>query len=158
MAAQSNDPVVSLTDVFKTHKVGEVDVPAFSRGRNVHDPRRRARGSRDRSHVMLMLKIAARNLFRNTRRSVTTLGTITIGAAAVMVFGVYKTYFQYGVQTNVVQQTGHLQVFRNGYFAFGTASPGAWGIDHHSTVLSLIRNDQNLQRLSAVVTLIRLAA
>jgi putative ABC transport system permease protein len=101
---------------------------------------------------MLMLKVAARNLFRNTRRSVTTLGTITIGAAAVMVFGAYITYIQYGVQTNAVQQTGHLQVFRNGYFAFGTASPGAWGIDHYSTVLSLIRNDQTLQRLSAVVT------
>jgi putative ABC transport system permease protein len=101
---------------------------------------------------MLMLKIAARNLFRNTRRSVTTLGTITIGAAAVMVFGAYITYIQYGVQTNAVQQTGHLQVFRNGYFAFGTASPGAWGIDHYSTVLSLIKNDQTLHRLSAVVT------
>jgi putative ABC transport system permease protein len=101
---------------------------------------------------MLMLKIAARNLFRNTRRSVTTLGTITIGAAAVMVFGAYITYIQYGVQTNAVQQTGHLQVFRRGYFAFGTASPGTWGIDHYSTVLSLIRNDRTLQPLSAVVT------
>jgi putative ABC transport system ATP-binding protein len=28
MAAQSNNPVVSLTDVFKTYRVGEVDVPA----------------------------------------------------------------------------------------------------------------------------------
>ena len=54
---------------------------------------------------MLMLKIAARNLFRNTRRSVATLGTIMIGAAAVMVFGAYITYIQYGVQTNAVQQT-----------------------------------------------------
>jgi len=101
---------------------------------------------------MLMLKIATRNLFRNTRRSITTLGTITIGAAAVMVFGAYITYIQYGVQTNAVQQTGHLQVFRNGYFAFGTASPGAWGIDRYSTVLSLIKNDQALHRLSAVIT------
>jgi putative ABC transport system permease protein len=101
---------------------------------------------------MLMLKIAARNLFRNTRRSVTTLGTITIGAAAVMVFGAYITYIQYGVQTNAVQQTGHLQVFRSGYFAFGTASPGAWGIDHYPTILGLIQNDQTLERLSAVVT------
>ena len=100
---------------------------------------------------MLMLKIATRNLFRNTRRSITTLGTITIGAAAVMVFGAYITYIQYGVQTNAVQQTGHLQVFRNGYFAFGTASPGAWGIDRYSTVLSLIKNDQTLHRLSAVI-------
>jgi len=101
---------------------------------------------------MLMLKIAVRNLFRNTRRSMTTLGTITIGAAAVMVFGAYITYIQYGVQTNAVQQTGHLQVFRNGYFSFGTASPGTWGIDHYSRVLTLIRNDETLRRLSAVVT------
>src|SRR5260221_10616610 len=28
MAAQSNDPVLSLTDVFKTYKVGEMDAPA----------------------------------------------------------------------------------------------------------------------------------
>ena len=31
MAAQSNDPVLSPTDVFKTYKVGEVDVPAVKR-------------------------------------------------------------------------------------------------------------------------------
>ena len=31
---------------------------------------------------MMLVKIAARNLFRNRRRSVTTLGTITIGAHA----------------------------------------------------------------------------
>jgi hypothetical protein len=30
MAAQANNPVVSLTDVFKTYKVGEVDVPAVN--------------------------------------------------------------------------------------------------------------------------------
>jgi putative ABC transport system permease protein len=51
---------------------------------------------------MMMVKIAARNLFRNRRRSVTTLGTITIGAPAVLVFGAYITYIQYGVQTNAV--------------------------------------------------------
>ena len=101
---------------------------------------------------MIMVKIAARNLFRNTRRSVTTLGTIAIGAAAVLVFGAYITYIQYGVQTNAVQHTGHLQVFRNGYFALGTAAPGAWGIDQYSTVLTLIRQDPTLQALSAVVT------
>lgn len=101
---------------------------------------------------MTMLKIAARNLFRNTRRSATTLGTITIGAAAVLVFGAFITYIQYGVQTNAVQRTGHLQVFRNGYFALGTAAPGAWGIDHYSTVLRLIRQDPTLRPLTAVVT------
>jgi putative ABC transport system permease protein len=101
---------------------------------------------------MLMMKIAIRNLFRNTRRSTTTLGTIAVGAAAVLVFGAYITYIQYGVETNAVQQTGHLQVFRHGYFALGTGAPGTWGIDQYSTVLGLIRRDATLHSLSAVVT------
>lgn len=100
----------------------------------------------------MMMKIAVRNLFRNTRRSVTTLATITIGAAAVLVFGAYITYIQYGVQTNAVQRTGHLQVFRKGYFELGTAAPGAWGIDHYSTVLNLIRQDPTLRSVATVVT------
>src|SRR6516164_5875384 len=40
MAAQSNSPVVSLTGVFKTYKVGEVDVPAV-KGVTFSIPRRR---------------------------------------------------------------------------------------------------------------------
>src|SRR5262245_42336553 len=40
MAAQSNNPVVSLTDVFKTYKLGEVDVPAV-KGVTFSIPRRR---------------------------------------------------------------------------------------------------------------------
>lgn len=40
MVAQSNDPVVSLTDVRKTYKVGEVDVPAV-KGVTFSIPRRR---------------------------------------------------------------------------------------------------------------------
>jgi len=107
---------------------------------------------------MMLVKIAARNLFRNTRRTVTTLGTITIGAGAVLVFGAYITYIQYAVQTNAVQRTGHLQVFRRGYFAMGTAAPGAWGIDHYTTVLSLIQQDPTLRTLSAVVTPMQLLA
>ncbi len=98
---------------------------------------------------MLTLKIAVRNIFRNSRRSFTTLSTIAVGAAAVLVFGAYITYIQYGVQTNAVQRTGHLQVFRNGYFAFGTAAPGAWGIDNYKVVLGLIAEDPALKRLAA---------
>ena len=40
MPAQSNNPVVSLTNVFKTYKVGEVDVPAV-KGVTFSIPRRR---------------------------------------------------------------------------------------------------------------------
>ena len=101
---------------------------------------------------MLILKIAFRNIFRNTRRSLTTLSTIAIGAAAVLVFGAYVTYIAYGVETNAVQRTGHFQVFRNGYFNFGAAAPGAWGMDNYENVLKLIKSDADLKPLSAVVT------
>ena len=101
---------------------------------------------------MLILKIAFRNIFRNTRRSATTLSTIAIGAAAVLVFGAYVTYIEYGVQTGAVQRTGHLQVFRNGYFTFGSAAPSSWGIDHYEAVLELLKEDPVLKALAAVVT------
>jgi len=101
---------------------------------------------------LLTLKIAFRNIFRNTRRSLTTLATIAIGAMAVLVFGAYITYIQYGVQTGAVQGTGHLQVFRNGYFNYGTAAPSDWGIDHYQDLLRLIREDPELKQLTAVVT------
>ena len=101
---------------------------------------------------MLTLKIAFRNIFRNTRRSLTTLSTVAIGATAVLVFGAYITYIQYGVQTGAVQRTGHLQVFRNGYFNYGTAAPADWGIDHYQDVLRLIREDPELKQLTSVVT------
>src|SRR5262249_44327844 len=101
---------------------------------------------------MLTLKIAFRNIFRNARRSLTTLSTIAIGATAVLVFGAYITYIEYGVQTGAVQRTGHLQVFRNGYFTYGTAAPAAWGIDNYQAVLSLMREDPALKQLTNVVT------
>jgi len=101
---------------------------------------------------MLTLKIAFRNIFRNTRRSITTLLTIAIGATAVLVFGAYITGIQYGVQTSAVQRTGHLQVFRNGYFNYGTAAPADWSIGNYQAVLRLIREDPELKHLTAVVT------
>ena len=101
---------------------------------------------------MLTLKIAFRNIFRNTRRSITTLMTISIGATAVLVFGAYITYIQYGVQTSAVQRTGHLQVFRNGYFNYGSAAPADWGIDRYQDVLRLLREDPELKQITAVVT------
>src|SRR5215510_6565840 len=77
---------------------------------------------------------------------------IAFGATAVLVFGAYITYIQYGVQTSSLQRTGHLQVFRNGYFNYGTGAPAEWGIDNYQQVLELIRDDATLKPLTAVVT------
>jgi putative ABC transport system permease protein len=107
---------------------------------------------------MLMLKIAFRNIFRNARRSVATLSTIAIGATAILVFGAYVTYIALGVQTGAVQSNGHLQVFKNGYFTYGSGAPAAWGIHDYQAVLSTLQSDPVLKPLVAVMTPIQALA
>jgi putative ABC transport system permease protein len=101
---------------------------------------------------MMTLKIASRSIFRNTRRSLMTLLTIAVGTVATLVFGAYTLYVTLGLQTATVQRTGHLTVYRNGYFSYGTGNPAAWGIGHAQDALELIREDPVLKPLTAVAT------
>ena len=101
---------------------------------------------------MLTLKIALRNIFRNTRRSVTTMATIAIGTIAILVFGSYVTYIELVVETSSVQRTGHLQIFRDGYFTYGVGAPAAWGIPDYQKVVDLVRDDPVLKPLTELVT------
>jgi putative ABC transport system permease protein len=100
----------------------------------------------------MIFKIAFRGIFRNTRRSVMTMSTIAVGTVAVLVFGAYMLYVNLSFQTATVQRTGHLTVFRNGYFNFGTGNPAAWGIDDYPALLRLVREDPVLKPLIAVAT------
>jgi len=100
----------------------------------------------------MMFKIAFRSIFRNTRRSLTTMLTIAIGTAATLVFGAYTIYVTYGLQTSTVERVGHLTVYRKGYFDFGSGNPAIWGIPHYDSVLRLIGEDPVLKPLIVVVT------
>jgi putative ABC transport system permease protein len=100
----------------------------------------------------MMFKIAFRNIFRNTRRSLTTMLTIAIGTAATLVFGAYTVYVTYGLQTATVERVGHLTVYRHGYFDFGSGNPAIWGIDRYDAVRKLIIEDPVLAPLIVVAT------
>jgi putative ABC transport system permease protein len=100
----------------------------------------------------MMFKIAFRSIFRNARRSLTTLSTIAVGAAAMLVFAAYALYDVYVLQTTVVERGGHLTVFSRGYFDFGSGDPAIWGIGNYRSVVRLIEDDPALRRLAAVVT------
>src|SRR5580658_9187429 len=101
---------------------------------------------------MMVLKIAFRNILRNTRRSILTGSAITVGTVALLVFGGLTAYLILSQLTITVQRLGHLTVFKNGYFLFGTANPAAYGIDDYKSVMRLIGDDPVLKPMIAVLT------
>src|SRR5207244_3085194 len=92
------------------------------------------------------------NIFRNARRSITTMLTIAIGVTAILVFAAWMFFSTHGLQTQTVQGSGHLTVYRNGYFNYGSGAPSLWGIDDYPTVLALIREDPVIKPLLSVAT------
>jgi putative ABC transport system permease protein len=99
-----------------------------------------------------MFKIAFRSIFRNARRSLTTLLTIAIGTAALLVFAAYALYDVYILQTSTVQRGGHLTVYVKGFFDFGSGDPAIWGIPNYAAVVDLIKGDVELKPLTSVIT------
>src|SRR5579859_7984352 len=99
-----------------------------------------------------LFKIAARNIWRNRRRSLMTGSAIAAGAFATLLFGGFVAYIFSGLETNNVQRIGHLTVFRAGYFLFGAGNPAAYGIDHYRDVLTLIGTDPVLKPMINVLT------
>ena len=102
--------------------------------------------------MTMLFKIASRSIFRNTRRSLTTMLTIAIGTAATLIFGAYTTFVTYGIQTSTVERLGHLTVYRRGYFDFGSGNPAIWGIANYQSLLNLVARDPVLSPLITVVT------
>lgn len=96
--------------------------------------------------------LAWRNLLRNRRRSLTTLLAMVIGLVAILIFGGYRSNILYGTQTGFVQQTGHLQIQRKGYFLDGGDNPTAYGIAGYEALLARIRQDPVLAQMLVMAT------
>lgn len=101
----------------------------------------------------MIFKIAFRSMFRNGRRSLMTLSTIAVGATANLVFGAYMVYVFLGYESITVRVNGHLTVFHNGYFNFGSGNPSAYGIENYQELVKLILDDAVLKPRIAVATL-----
>jgi putative ABC transport system permease protein len=102
--------------------------------------------------MKVLFKIALRNILRNRRRSLMTGSAVGAGALATLLFGGFAAYIFAGLETNSVQNIGHITVFRAGYFLFGAGNPAAYGIDHYREVMTLIGNDPVLRPMINVMT------
>lgn len=101
---------------------------------------------------MNTVSLALRNLLRNRRRSLTTLLAMVVGLVAILLFGGYRSNIIYGTQTGFVQQTGHLQIQRRGYFVDGGDNPTAYGIADYPRLLERIRQAPALAPMLVIAT------
>lgn len=62
------------------------------------------------------IKIAWRNIWRNIRRTLITLGAISVGLAALIFFkGMMDGFHQQMIENSIKLHTGHIQIHRLGY-------------------------------------------
>ena len=101
---------------------------------------------------MMTLSLAARNLLRNRRRSISTLLALCIGSVAVLLFGGYSANIKYSMQTGYVRSGGHLQIQHKDFYLYGSGNPGAYGISDHEQLLKTLLADPVLLPMVAVAT------
>jgi len=101
---------------------------------------------------MMTLSIAIRNLLRNRRRSLATLVAMSIGGAAILLFGGFSGNIKYEMLTKIVQTGGHLQIQHRDFYLYGSGNPTAYGIEDYEKILQAIATDEVLKDMVVVAT------
>jgi putative ABC transport system permease protein len=100
----------------------------------------------------MLLKIAFRNILRNGRRSLMTLLAIAVGGLSMVLFGEFVGFVRASLETNAVQNVGHLTVYRKGFFDYGAGNPAAFGISDYERVMRLVAEDPAIAPALRVIT------
>jgi len=98
------------------------------------------------------LTLAARNVLRNRRRSLTTIMAMVLGMTAILLFGGYRQSISYGLLTAYVQRGGHLQVQHRDYYLYGSGNPTAYGMADYGVLIDKLRTDPVLAPMLNEVT------
>ncbi|MCW5668897.1 MAG: FtsX-like permease family protein [Burkholderiaceae bacterium] len=101
---------------------------------------------------MMTFNLALRNLLRNRRRSLATLVAMSIGCAAILLFGGFSGNINYEMHTRIVQRGGHLQIQHRDFYLYGSGNPTAYGIDDYGAILHAIDADPELRKMVTVAT------
>ncbi len=71
-----------------------------------------------------LLQISWRNIFRNKRRSILTMGILVLGSTGLILVGGFFQSLREGYREQYIHsQTGHLQVSKTGFFNKGASAP-----------------------------------
>jgi putative ABC transport system permease protein len=99
-----------------------------------------------------ILNLALRNLLRNRRRSLATLVAMSIGCAAILLFGGFSGNINYEMHTRIVQRGGHLQIQHRDFYLYGSGNPTDYGISDYAKILTDIQQDEVLRKMVLVAT------
>ncbi len=101
---------------------------------------------------MTTLIIALRNITRNHRRSLMTISAIAVGTMSMLLFGEFVSQIFVAMETQNVVRSGHIALFRTGYFKFGGGNPAGYGIRDYNSVIAMLKDDPMLKAMVNVVT------
>ena len=98
----------------------------------------------------MLIRLALRNVFRQTVRTGMTLAAIVIGVAGLIVSGgfIQDIFVQLG-EAIIHSQTGHIQVFRKGFVELGTRQPERFLIEQPDAVAKKIAALPEVKDVSA---------
>ena len=96
--------------------------------------------------------LALRNVLRNRRRSITTVLAMIVGINSILLFGGFTRDVTFGLQTDFVRRSGHLQIQRTGYYLYGSGNATSYGIGDYERMIGAIKDDPVLAPKLVAVT------
>jgi putative ABC transport system permease protein len=103
------------------------------------------------------MKLAARNILRNKRRSLVTLLAIGVGFAAITVFRGYVSRVYWGLERMAIQGEGlgHLTIFRAGWLEKGKLDPDRYMFSKAETekIIKLAMGEKEVMLATPQITL-----
>lgn len=98
-------------------------------------------------------KLALRNIFRNTRRTLATIIAIMLSCAGLILFAGYVAWAFRSAESQAIVIFSHLQLARPGFYEKGAGNPAAYAIGAFSQIKRLLEDDPaigpKLERVSA---------
>lgn len=97
--------------------------------------------------MLVHLKIAIRNVLRNKRRTLITLSAIVFGVVSLMLFGGYMDFSFKGLRESFIRgRSGHLQLYREGYYENKHKDPLKFTIDRddYDAIKKIIEQEKHI--------------
>jgi putative ABC transport system permease protein len=105
------------------------------------------------SGLMLVLKLAFRNLFRQKVRSLIALGAIAFGVVSLLLSGGFIEWIFYAMARDTIHSLlGHIQIARPGYFDEGSADPFAYLLPEESNLSAVIAASADVKTVTSRLT------